>query len=199
MLLVIRHARTRKDRDRPAEEWGLDPAGLDEMRAGASAWDWPAVRHWYSSPEPKAVATARLLTSTPVEVVDDLRELRRGAWSDEYDEVVRRLFARTAESPAPGWEPGHEAVQRFDSALRGLARRHPGEDVAVVTHGLVLSLWRARLAGADRVDLSDWRSLAFPDLLTLSGDAVAAWLADHPGPLELRRVRLGGSPPSGRP
>src|SRR5438477_3017558 len=130
MLLLIRHARTRQEKDRPVDEWALDPAGLDQMRILAGTRDWTAIRHWYSSPEQKAIATARFLTTRTITPIEDLRELRRGGWNDNYDDVVARLFADQEASPAAGWESGREAVTRFDAALRTLVERHPGEDIA---------------------------------------------------------------------
>ncbi len=93
--------------------------------------------------------------------------MQRGGWTDDYDQLVAKLFADPDRPAAPGWETGSDAVRRFDAAVRNIrARHHAEEEVAVVTHGLVISLWRAYRAGAT-VDLAGWRALRFPDLIEL--------------------------------
>ena len=75
VLYLVRHGRPLIDRTRPAHEWPLDPAYADDVRALRPRL--PKHASWFSSPEPKALATARLLTDQPVEVVPDLREHER--------------------------------------------------------------------------------------------------------------------------
>ena len=58
-LLLVRHGRPLIDRDRPADEWELDPAYADDVRALRSRL--PAHAAWFSSPEPKALATAQIV------------------------------------------------------------------------------------------------------------------------------------------
>src|SRR5215470_13642027 len=130
MLHLIRHGKTVKRADRPAEEWPLDPAGLGAMRDLRNGYDWAAIKHWYSSPERKAIATAEFLTSESIVIADGLGEARRGGWSDDYDGLVERFLASPADCPAPGWERACDALGRFDQALCSIALRHQAADVA---------------------------------------------------------------------
>src|SRR3954451_18779993 len=105
MLYLVRHGRPLIDRARPAHEWQLDPAYADDVLALRARL--PRHAAWFSSPEPKALATARLLTEEPVEVVDDLREHERLStdWIDDFEAVVRRAFERPEVSAYSGWVP----------------------------------------------------------------------------------------------
>lgn len=183
MLYLIRHAETVKDPSRPAAEWDLRPDAAATLAAWRRWHVWKRIPRWYSSPEPKAVHTAIGLTSAPVIQLAELAEVRREGWTDNYDDTVERLFRAPDTSPAPGWECASQTLARFDRCMRTLAT--PGTDLAVVTHGLVLSLWRAKLARAP-VDLAQWRALRFPDLLTLSDADLRRWLANDDRPVHLR-------------
>ncbi|MFV2088598.1 histidine phosphatase family protein [Micromonospora sp. LOL_021] len=176
MLLLIRHAKTIQDPAVPAERWALDPEGIDQTRALAGDRDWNRLRHWYSSSELKAVATARALTDNSIATDHGLVELRRGGWSEKYDDLVRRLFQERHTAPAPGWESANAALGRFDAALRAIAARHRGEDVVVVSHGLVISLWLAHLNSTGEVDYREWKSMPFPALFVISDETVSGWL-----------------------
>ena len=152
----------------------LDPSVEEDMTSLRAARDWDAVPLWLSSAETKAVRTAELLTSRPVTTLAGLREVRRGGWTVDYDETVARLFADPEAAPADGWESARSAVTRFHRTIRPFLS--PGVDVAVVSHGLVMTLWCAALRNRP-VDLQDWRSLRFPDLLVLSDEGVERLLA----------------------
>ncbi len=110
MLHLVRHGRPLMDRSRPADEWELDPAYADDVRALRDRL--PRHAAWYSSPEPKAIGTALLLTEEPVEVVPDLREHERHTtdWIEPFEPVVRRAveqpdvsqrFAEWGGQPSP--------------------------------------------------------------------------------------------------
>jgi len=105
MLYLVRHGRPLIDRARPAHEWALDPAYADDVRVLRARL--PQHAAWFSSPEPKALATARLLTDEPIEVVGDLREHERNSteWVDDFSAVVRRAFAHPEVPAYAGWEP----------------------------------------------------------------------------------------------
>lgn len=184
MLLLIRHAQTSKNKSLPPETWRLDPAGADALDSLRDAWPWQEVANWFSSPEPKALETAAGLTDRPVQSVPELAELQR-RWSDDYVGSVGRLFGDTASPAEPGWETGDDALRRFDRALREIVEASEG-DVAVVSHGLVISLWAGALRGGS-VDHDEWRSLGFPDLLVLRDDSVAAWLSGTDQQISLTR------------
>jgi len=167
-LFLVRHGRPLVDRARPAHEWSLDPAYAGDVRALRTLL--PRRAAWYSSPEPKALGTARLLTDEPVTVVDDLREHERrsAVWHDDFESVVRRAFADPDRPAATGWEPLADTRRRLVRAVTGILGEHPAGDVVLVGHGTAWTVVRSALTG-DEPDLEAWAGLAMPDVLPMPG------------------------------
>jgi broad specificity phosphatase PhoE len=163
VLYLVRHGRPSSDRTKPAHEWPLDPAFVDDVRALRPRL--PEHAAWFSSPEPKAFATAQLLTDEPVEVVPDLREHERHTtdWIDDFATVVRRAFDHPDVPAYDGWEPLSDTRRRVVTAVSGIVDQHPGHDVVLVGHATAWTLLRAALM-AQPPDLDWWARLATPDV-----------------------------------
>jgi broad specificity phosphatase PhoE len=165
MLHLVRHGRPVLDRARPAAEWELDPAGFDAVWALRDRL--PAGAVWYTSPEPKAVQTAQLLTDGDVGVVEGLREhVRASTWIDELAPVVRAAFADPATAAYEGWEPLGACRRRVTTTVRGLLDQHPRDDLVLVGHGTAWTLLAADLTG-EPPDLDRLAELACPDLIVV--------------------------------
>lgn len=165
MLVLIRHAQPRPDPAIPARLWPLSPEG--ERAARRLAGVLPEVVALWSSDERKAQATAVPLGAArglPVRVHPGLAELRRPWMADgaAYNAAVRRCLARPEQPAAPGWESADAALQRLLQALAEIGADHPHGAVAIVSHGLVLSLERALLLGLGQADFAAWRDLPMP-------------------------------------
>ena len=65
-LFLVRHGAPLVDPSVPPARWELDPAGYDDVWALRSSGRLPSRAVWFSSPEPKALATAELLTDGEV-------------------------------------------------------------------------------------------------------------------------------------
>jgi broad specificity phosphatase PhoE len=163
-LYLVRHGRPKVDRARPAHEWTLDPAYDDDVRALRPGL--PVVAAWYSSPEPKAFMTARLLTEDPIEIVADLREHERhsSGWIDDFEGVVRRAFEEPDRPAYDGWEPLSRCQERVAHTASGILATHREGDVVLVGHGTAWTCLLAALRGT-APDLALWASLAMPDVL----------------------------------
>jgi broad specificity phosphatase PhoE len=118
----------------------------------------------YSSAEPKAIATAQRIAmrnALPLRVEPDLGEAER-PWVDaDYKAEARRYLSG---EPLEGWEPRGAASARVTRAIDGILASHAQAGVAVVSHGLVLSLYLSALLALDgpkTVEL--WDSIGFPD------------------------------------
>ena len=164
MLHLVRHGRPLIDRSRPAHEWNLDPAYDDDVRALRGRL--PQGAAWYSSPEPKAFLTARLLTDEPIEVVPDLREHERAGsdWVEDFEAVVHRAFARPDVPAHDGWEPLTRCRTRVVRAAATILSTHRGIDVVLVGHGTAWTCLVSALRGGPP-DLEAWERLAMPDLI----------------------------------
>jgi broad specificity phosphatase PhoE len=167
-LFLVRHGRPVVDRSRPAHEWELDPAAYDDVWALRSSGRLPARALWFSSPEPKALSTAELLTDGDVGVVEGLREhVRDGTeWVDDFDDAVRRAFAVPDAVAVPGWEPIAACRDRVVRAADGILAAGGGSDVVLVGHGTAWTVLAAVLTRTEP-DLERWRALAMPDVIAL--------------------------------
>jgi broad specificity phosphatase PhoE len=166
-LYLIRHAHTRMTGG-AAERWPLSEKGRREARILARQDFWRKVELIFSSPEPKASSTAKPAArrwGVPLRIVDCLRELHRPRLIPDYRKAIARLFANPEQSIA-GMETAAQAAGRITHCIRELVAAHPGQTLAVVSHGLVLTLFLAQLD--DRwPTTSEWRAVPFAGLITV--------------------------------
>lgn len=176
-LHLVRHGRPLVDVDVPAAGWRLHPDAAGEIAELRACGALPKGARWFTSREPKAHETARLLTDSSITVYDALGEVARSGWLDDFAGRVRRGFAEPDVPAAPGWETYTAARQRIGRAVRRLRDGLAGTDVVVVGHGTALILLVAELTGGEP-DVSAWDRLGLPDHYALDGDAgvvVSPW------------------------
>lgn len=178
-LHLVRHGRSLPVAGEPPHAWDLDPAGFDDVWALRESGRLPEQAVWFCSPEPKAVATAQLLTEAEVGVVDGLREhVRETAdWIDDFQATVARAFADPEHPAYDGWEPLAACRERVVRAARGVLAAHPGEDVVLVGHGTAWTVLAAELTGT-APDLARWSVMTMPDLFVVP-------LPAGPGPSDM--------------
>jgi hypothetical protein len=92
-----------------ASRWALDTSNLTELLRLRGVLGQRARRgSWHSSDEPKAVATAHLLTDGEVNIVAALREVVRSDWferRDDFATAVHDAFQAQSRPARSGWEP----------------------------------------------------------------------------------------------
>jgi len=111
---------------------------------------------WYSSDEPKAVATAHLLTAGQVQEWPALREAHRFDWfasHEEFRAAVLDAFSQPSRSARPGWEPLDYTRRRISDAVGQIVDEN-GDDVVLVGHGTAWTLLLSELTGTEP-DLTD--------------------------------------------
>ena len=168
MLHLVRHGRPLVEPGLMPSAWELNPAGFDAIWALRESGRLPGHAAWFCSPEPKAVATAQLLTDAEVAVVDGLREQVRetGDWIDDFDAVVRRAFAEPDRAAHAGWEPLSATRERVVTSVRALLDEHPGDELVLVGHGTAWTVVASELTGT-APDLDRWAALGMPDVISL--------------------------------
>ncbi len=178
-LYLIRHAHTQMTGD-VADRWSLSEKGRREAGILARQDFWRKVTMVLSSPEPKARQTARPAVrrwGIPFKVADCLHELRRPRLIRNYQQVIARFFSNPEQSIA-GMETASQAAERITRCLKELVAAHPGQTMAVVSHGLVLTLF---LAQRDNrwPTVSEGRAGPFTGLITVdtnTGHPIKNWL-----------------------
>jgi broad specificity phosphatase PhoE len=165
-LYLITHALTLPDRNTAATAWHLSELGMQQAVTLAAQPFWEQVDAIVLSSEPKTRLTVqRVLAQRSLPVVVDVRfdELHRPGWVDDYTARVRQAFLEPA-IPAGEWEAADEALARFLAGIDHLCQRFSEKNLALVGHGLTLSLYRAYLLGRRTVDLAEWQQLSFAAL-----------------------------------
>lgn len=163
-LYLITHAHTQPEKRIDPTRWRLSTNG--EMQAARLAEQpfWRHVDRVVLSREPKTRLTVEpVLAQRALPVLVDGRfdELQRGsAWVQNYTARVAQVFAHPSRGVG-GWEAADAALVRFRAGIADLKSQYAGETMALLGHGLTLSLYRAHLLGQELVALADWRRLSF--------------------------------------
>jgi broad specificity phosphatase PhoE len=175
MLYLIRHSTTAQNPDVSSHAWVLSPEGRHRARQLARQLiSQPAPKQIYTSIEPKAYETGEILAAElglPLHTAESFHEQNRHSapyfsTSAAYQAAIAQLFAHPDELVF-GEETGAQACNRFSQAIRQISQRHPTENIAIVTHGTVLSLFVARHNPAiDGYEF--WQELTMPDCYALS-------------------------------
>ena len=151
-LYLVRHAAATIRSDRPTADWHLSPEGRAAVGVLATEPHWSGLCCLHTSPEAKAACTAQRIAAChglPMYVVQDLREVENRTWVDQcrYRSQVQSYLEGDA---VDAWEPKEAALGRMRGCIGAITTRHKGEEVAVVSHGLALTLYLAGLLGLDR-------------------------------------------------
>ena len=158
--------------ERPASTWSLGDIGRQRAELLAARLSGFRPTKIWSSKEPKAVETAEVVATgfgVSVQVADGLEEHHRTGGpflptQGEFEASVERFF-RKPDEVVFGTESANEALSRFSSAMN-LAIQSEQTDTVVITHGTVMTLYVARLAGVQH--MSFWRRLGLPSFVVLT-------------------------------
>jgi broad specificity phosphatase PhoE len=126
-----------------------------------------------TSTEPKAIETGELVAQKlgiPCRIMENLHEHERESapffgTKEEFLAAVSALFARPTDHVF-GDETGLEARERFVGAVESVLTAYPQENIAIVTHGTVLSLFASQHTGQD--NYAFWQSLEMPAIVAFS-------------------------------
>lgn len=218
-LHLVRHGRPQVAPTRPSTQWPLRADAVDEVHRLGACVSWPQSAVWFSSPEPKALQTARLLsdavtidavTIDPVTIDDRLREAERSRFlldSESFTAAVTRSLAEPDVAAVEGWEPLARTRSRMAEVLTDVlaaARTdrsgHADHDddhadsVVLVGHGTAFTLLVSLVTGSP-VDVGSWRSMRMPDHWSAdldTGRVLHGWGTCHdPDPGLPTRTTLG--------
>ncbi len=171
-LILVRHSLPEIVPALSASQWSLSEVGRQRCRPLAERLAVYGPDVFVTSTEPKAVETGRIvaaLLGKSWEVAEGLHEHERrnvGFGSQEqFEAAVAEFFAQPGRLVF-GAESADQTHQRFSSAIAGVIERFPRQNVAVVTHGTVMTLFVARVAGLEPFPF--WKRLGLPAFVVLS-------------------------------
>jgi broad specificity phosphatase PhoE len=215
-LLLARHGESTWNAERRFQgstDIPLSARGRAQAGALARGLRPYRVRAAYVSPYRRARETAELAltgTGVPVVVVDELRELSLGQWEGcTVDEVRARdgdpyvaWLRAPHDCPPPDSEPLPVVSDRVRAAVDRIAAAHPnGDDVLVVSHGGVISVYACALLGCSfnhlwrlRVDNASLTVVRPPRLVSLNE---TGHLTGDLAPGHLQRASLAAGRPGG--
>ena len=145
----------------------------------------------WSSREPKAIATAQIVANefrVPFEIADGLEEQHRDnvpfLSKEKFEAAVERFF-HCPNRLVLGTETAEQARDRFAAAIDKVIDAGQADSI-LVTHGTVMTLYAASMAGVQpmdfwsRLELPSYVVLTVPDMCIQSVvDNVAVEEADH--------------------
>lgn len=157
-LLLVRHGETTaniEDRWQGHQEGEFSEEG--QRQVGLVAGRFPEVAAVYSSPLRRAAETAGAIAARQgleVGLDDRLKEISFGAWEGLTRAEIKEQFPDAAaffagQDVVRGGtgECFAEVRKRIRSALQDIANMHPGEKVAVVSHGGATRAWMTEVLG----------------------------------------------------
>jgi broad specificity phosphatase PhoE len=172
-LILIRHSISQPDSTVPSSEWRLTAEGRDLCRPLAHALaPWKPER-LICSMEPKAVETAQLTAAemgVPSGIAAGLHEHDRSnvpylGSQEAFRDQVANMFTHP-DQVVFGMESANQALERFSTAVRRLQDADPGETLALVTHGTVMSLFAGKVLREDAQTI--WSKLGMPAYIVFS-------------------------------
>lgn len=151
-LWLVRHGQTDwnvEGRYQGQADPPLNRIGLAEAEQAARKLAGEPLRAIYSSDLLRARQTAALIaqaSGAPLRLEPRLREVNLGAWEGmlfdqiraNYPQELREREQNPLNSRPPGGETVEEVWQRARAVVSEISRRHAGEQVALVSHGLTL-------------------------------------------------------------
>jgi len=192
-LLLARHGETTWNAERRFQgrtDVALSPRGRAQAQALGGALRGYRIAAAYVSPFRRARETAEVAlagTGVPVTPVEELRELSLGEWEGcTIDEVraragdpYRAWLLAPHDCAPPGGEPLDAVSARVRAAIDHISALHPnGDDVLVVAHGGVISVYACALLGCSfnalwrlRVDNASLTVVRPPRLVSLNDTA----------------------------
>lgn len=153
-LYLIRHGQTDwniQGKIQGSNDVALNQTGRSQARMLAKGMDSRPVARIYSSPQKRAVETARIIADrqhVDVYLVPGLVEVEFGLWEgmtwdeikEKYPDEYEKWTLNPLEAGPPGGETRMQALKRSAQAIEDIiALSGSNHDIAVVSHGATLA------------------------------------------------------------
>lgn len=170
-LLLLRHSLPEIDPTISADQWHLSEEGQIRAHSITHQVATYLTEHIFSSPEPKALETGRILADQlglSLESVASLHEHCRRNVSFKHQSQFESdisLFYNEPSCLVFGEETADQAYLRFSRAVTNLVKEFSHQTALIVSHGTVISLYLARTCNLEPFNF--WKHLGLPSLVVL--------------------------------
>lgn len=170
-LILIKHSLPEIIENIPAREWNLSEEGRIRAQKLAEKLDSYHPEVIVSSVEPKAQQTAAIIAERlglKSVVMDGLHEHDRSGAPFYSKETFRSLSQALFKEPEAlifGNETGAQALGRFCKSVDTILELYKDKNVAIVSHGTVISLFVSWLTRIDGYSL--WEELGLPSFVVI--------------------------------
>lgn len=174
-LLLVKHSQVNHNGDQKSKDWTLSAEGIARCDALAKHLAPYAPKQVFSSALPRAQQTATLVAPAlgDIPVVSNalLNEHSRESnapytTNADFKARVKALFAQP-EKIMYGDESAHQALKRFSQGIEFIIKNvEPNENIAVVAHGTVITLFVAQHNNIDAYAF--WQKLHLPSIVGLT-------------------------------
>lgn len=170
--LILRHAETIKDPNKPAPKWDLTPDALEKISEYISGGKFEGITKIVSSTETKAVATGKPISdflNLQIEKLEEFVEVKREKkflTDEEFLDQKRRELTNLNQIEN-GVESANQALARFESGIQKLEDMHSGENILIITHGTIMTLYLAKKNNNFENIFENWRNMKFCELIEL--------------------------------
>lgn len=171
-LILVKHSLPAIDPAVPAREWHLSDVGRERCQAlaGRLAAYGPDVI--VTSLEPKAIETAQIVADVlglPFVTAPDLHEHDRShvgfETRERFEQQVAEFFLKP-DQLVFGAEAADQAHRRFADAAHNLIEEHAEENLLVIAHGTVITLFVSHAAQVEPFAL--WKRLGLPSFVVMA-------------------------------
>ncbi|UYP47133.1 hypothetical protein NEF87_003418 [Candidatus Lokiarchaeum ossiferum] len=189
-IFFLRHASTMVDLTIPSHTWELSPQGIQMSQEIAFFPHFSTVKHIYCSMEKKTYLTISPFAEQHKLLLDchaglDEVHFKGLPLSDpeQFKDLKFQCF-QNLDLSISGSETFRRGLNRFKKTLSEIQQRHLSEDILIVSHGTILSLFFADLLGIlndGNAMFNRWCNLSF-----------CAWGAVESGSIlhDLSRLRI---------
>ena len=154
----------------PDEQQPLSARGRADAERVADLLARRGIAAIYASPYPRAAQTVEPLAAylgLEVQIEADLRERRLSEGRvPDFEAAVEQAWFNPNEALLGG-ESNRKALERIRALVKRLSRQHPGESVALATHGSLMAILFHDLD--ESFTLDDWAQMTMPDVFRLGG------------------------------
>ncbi len=171
-LILVKHSLPEIVPSIPAKEWKLSREGEARCKALVEKITFYSPNIVISSVEPKAIETAQIIArqmGKPFHTFEGLHEHDRTEVGfldrERFESQVHDLFEHP-DQLVFGRETARQAQDRFSNALTSILVEYPNQNIAVVSHGTVITLFAKKVTGME--PFSFWKKLGLPSFVVFS-------------------------------